>query len=117
MARFDWDRLRRTRPLDGADVRVDPDGGHLWERPGDEAPLPFGGRRLRNGVIVRRRQERADGAAVSAPADLRDRPAPVASRSKRTGPIRCQRCGAGVSPRKLLRHARRCPAASDPTPS
>ncbi|MDF2692277.1 MAG: hypothetical protein K0S65_660 [Labilithrix sp.] len=58
MARFDWDRLRRIRPLDGADVRVDPDGGHLWERPADETQLPFGSRRLRRGVIVRRRDPR-----------------------------------------------------------
>jgi len=58
MARFDWDRLRRIRPLDGADVRVDPDGVFLWERE-DEAPLPpFARRRLRHGVIVRRRDPR-----------------------------------------------------------
>lgn len=54
MARLDWDRLRRIRPLDGADARVDPDGGALWERPGDGRGFTSG-RPLRAGVIRRRR--------------------------------------------------------------
>lgn len=58
MGRLDWDRLRRIRPLDDADVRVDPDGSHLWERQGEGTHLPFCARRLRGGVIVRRREER-----------------------------------------------------------
>lgn len=53
---LDWDKLRRERPLDGADRRVDPDGASLWEK---DAPggvyVPFHARRLRRGVIVRRR--------------------------------------------------------------
>ena len=52
MGRLDWDRLRRTRPLDGADLRVDPDGEQLWEQAKEEH-VPFGARRLRPGVIVR----------------------------------------------------------------
>ncbi|AKU97501.1 hypothetical protein AKJ09_04165 [Labilithrix luteola] len=56
MARLDWDRLRRIRPLDDADVRIDPDGGHLWERQGEGMHVPFDVRRLPRGVIVRRRK-------------------------------------------------------------
>jgi hypothetical protein len=106
MARLDWDRLRRARPLDGADVRVDADGARVWEREGErarppgDAVLPIGSRRLRRGVIVRRRQERANAEPVAAG---------EAVRTLRVDPIRCPRCGARVSPRKLLRHARRCP--------
>lgn len=54
MARLDWDRLRRVRPLDGADARIDPDGVVLWERHGEDALGPLGMRRLRHGVVVRR---------------------------------------------------------------
>ena len=92
MARLNWDRLRRTRPLDGADERVDPDGAHVWERPA-EPRLPFGARRLRNGVILRRRAAIAEGAPLPKP-----------------DPLRCRDCGSVISPRKLLRHKRRCPA-------
>ncbi len=59
MARLDWDRLRRIRPLDGADVRVDADGAHVWEQLREDSSVPLGSRRLRRGVIVRRRKERA----------------------------------------------------------
>jgi hypothetical protein len=119
MARLDWDRLRRTRALDGADVRVDADGARLWERKADEAALPFGTRRLRRGVIVRRRQQRANAGAAQATsaqaspstdvAASTESSGPSSARPLRAGPIRCPRCGARVSPRKLLRHARRCP--------
>ncbi len=103
MGRMNWDRLRRTRPLDGADERVDPDGAHLWEREGEAragAPAPFGARRLRTGIIVRRRAAVAEGAPkpLHAPAILR-----------------CRDCGAVISPRKLLRHKRRCPAKTGTT--
>lgn len=54
MARLDWDRLRRIRPLDGADPRVDPDDGVLWARGGEPGAPLVPGRRLRYGVIVRR---------------------------------------------------------------
>lgn len=124
MGRLNWDRLRRIRPLDGADVRVDPDGAHLWEREQEDAALPLGARRLRHGVIVRRRQERVAQEQApprtSAPAPNRagaERGAsgadasPHEERGKKAplGPLRCRRCGARVSPRKLLRHVRRCP--------
>jgi hypothetical protein len=111
MARLDWDRLRRTRALDGADVRVDADGARLWERKTDEAALPLGTRRLRRGVIVRRRQQRANAEASTSTDVAASSASPEASitRPLRAGPIRCPRCGARVSPRKLLRHARRCP--------
>lgn len=56
MGRLDWDRLRRTRPLDGADLRVDPDGEQLWEQE-KEGLVPFGARRLRPGVIVRSKDQ------------------------------------------------------------
>lgn len=55
MARLDWDRLRRERPLDNADPRVDPDGGLLWERTGESGTWVAGARYVRAGVIVRRR--------------------------------------------------------------
>ena len=119
MARLDWDKLRRSRPLDGADVRVDADGTRLWDREpvpaaGVEA-LPKGSRRLRRGVIVRRRQERALDEGVTpqgAPAERDAALARVYPRPHRGEPVRCPRCGARVSPRKLLRHARRCPRPS-----
>lgn len=125
MSRFDWDRLRRVRPLDGADVRVDPDGGHLWEREGG-APGSVFGRRLRKGVILRRRRA-SDVAASSspsvvAPPDVTSaihegtKPDGGASKEVRVRAARCLRCGARVSPRKLLRHARRCPARVDVNP-
>jgi hypothetical protein len=101
MARLDWDRLRRARALDGADVRVDADGARVWERTGDASPVAFGRRRLRHGVVVRRR---------ATPACVTTAQAEITPERRRAGPIRCTRCGARVSPRKLLRHARRCPA-------
>ena len=56
MGGLNWDRLRRVRPLDGADLRIDPDGVGLWEQTKEAAIyVPFGARRLRRGVIVRRR--------------------------------------------------------------
>lgn len=58
MARLDWDRLRRARPLEGADAQVDADGGIIWQKP-REPSEPFGVRRLRFGVIIRRRREKA----------------------------------------------------------
>ncbi len=91
MARLDWDRLRRNRPLDGADARVDPDGGVIWKQP-DEASAPFGAERLRFGVIVRRLQATSN----------------EAERGLHAKPHRCARCGERIPPRKVLRHALRC---------
>ena len=65
MARLDWDRLRRIRPLDGTDVRGDTDGVHVWERPSEDAFVPLGSRRLRRGVVVRRREGSPDAEAAS----------------------------------------------------
>lgn len=96
MARFDWDRLRRTRPLDGADARVDTDGAWVWEK-GDEDQgwvKPLDARRLRAGIVVRRAKERAaqreEPAATTEAPDL----------------VECPRCHAKVSRRRLLRHTR-----------
>ncbi len=116
MARIDWDRLRRVRALDGADVRVDTDGAHVWERPREDAGVPFGARRLRRGVILRRREERSKEAAPAASDDAsiaQGQPAPGRSNERPLPPppLRCRACGARISPRKLLRHARRCPAS------
>lgn len=90
MARFDWDRLRRVRPLDGADPRVDADGGVVWERDaGDDGPR-LGARRLRDGVVVRkgRAQAEPEGEADVTP---------------------CPRCGAQVARGRLGLHVfRRC---------
>lgn len=113
MGRLDWDRLRRVRPLDGADVRIDPDGAALWEKAkADLNASPFG-RRLRAGVIVRRRQERAtstnDPEAAPPTVD-----APRAAGPRSNAPMICPRCGARISPRRLLRHARRCPRTPAP---
>jgi hypothetical protein len=111
MARLDWDRLRRIRALDGADVRVDVDGARVWERTGEAVAVPFG-RRLRRGVIVRRRQERAAQAEASAAQPPGDdgaaAPEDGGAVARPPSPVRCARCGARVSPRKLLRHRRRC---------
>ena len=63
MGILNWDRLRRVRALDSAVRRVDPDGANVWEQEKDAAVyVPFGARRLRRGVIVRRRHEN-DGTA------------------------------------------------------
>lgn len=98
MARLDWDRLRRERPLEGADARVDPDGGVIWQRP-FETPEPFGARRLRFGVIVRRRREQAASAPTEAQA---------------TTLTRCRRCGAMIATRRRLRHGVRCKGQGGP---
>lgn len=90
MARLDWDRLRRARPLDGTDARVDPDGGVLWKRPDEAVAVPFGSERLRFGVIVRRLQSEGNEPSLHAK------------------PHRCPRCGERVPSRKVLRHALRC---------
>lgn len=90
MGRLDWDRLRRTRPLDGAELRVDPDGEQLWEQAKEEY-VPFGARRLRRGVIVRAKET-------------------TPSSTERA--TRCSRCGAEIAPRKVVLHASRCPARS-----
>ena len=94
MSRLDWDRVRRVRPLEGAEAKVDPDGGVLWERT-SEVELPFGSRRPRFGVVVRRRPKPI--ASEAAPPTLRAKPMP------------CPRCGETVAQRKALRHALRCP--------
>ena len=61
MGSLNWDRLRRIRPLDGAECRVDPDGVNIWEQEKAAAVyVPFGARRLRRGVIVRRRPPAED---------------------------------------------------------
>lgn len=106
MARFDWDRLRRTRPLDGADGRVDPDGAFVWERPADGEDeragfvKPLNARLLRAGIVVRRAKERtAETSAASAEtADVTPAPDVVLER--------CPRCHAMVSRRRMFRHAR-----------
>ena len=56
MGRLDWDRLRRARALDNAEPHLDADGGFLWEKRDTELAPAFGTRRLRHGVIVRRRR-------------------------------------------------------------
>jgi hypothetical protein len=99
MARFDWDRLRRIRPLDGADARVDPDGGYVWERPADEDEgfvKPLNARLLRAGVVVRRAKERTAASTEPRPS------APVEAVTLE----RCPRCHAMVSRRRMFRHAR-----------
>ena len=120
MARFDWDRLRRVRHLDGADARVDADGTFLWERerPGDEVMPPFGSRRLRLGVFVRRRTEPPSVEPLLRTPEGRE----DTSSARRAGPsrpvtprselVRCPDCGALVARRKRLRHARRCASAA-----
>ena len=58
MTRRNWDRVRRYRPLDGADPRLDPDGAILWERelgPDREGPLVS---RFDPSFVVRRLQTR-----------------------------------------------------------
>lgn len=116
MARRDWDRLRRERPLDGADARLDPDGAVLWERemgperhagsaPSSDARSGF--RRLRAGIVVRRVQERRDEGAV----EPKEPPAPppqprAASVFDPSAWVECPRCKARVPRRKLLLHAR-----------
>jgi hypothetical protein len=112
MARLDWDRLRRIRPLDGADVRVDTDGAHVWERPSEDAFVPLGSRRLRRGVVVRRREQRTTAEAASLGEAKPDAGPGTACRPS-SAAVRCHRCGARVSRRKLLRHARRCPRMSE----
>ena len=98
MARFDWDRLRRTRPLDGADARVDPDGAVVWERTNEETDDGFvkrpNERRLRSGVVIRRAKER------TAATRSETHPEPVVALE------RCPRCHAMVSKRRMFRHAR-----------
>lgn len=90
MSRFDWDRLRRVRPLDGADPRVDADGAVVWERPPGEETPRLGARRLRDGVVVRK------GRAQRAP-----------ETDAETTP--CPRCGAEVARGRLGLHVfRRC---------
>lgn len=99
MARFDWDRLRRVRPLDGADARVDPDGAVVWERSEEENDpafvKPLNAKLLRAGIVVRRAKERA---ATSESEEMETAP-PVALE-------RCPRCQAMVSRRRMFRHAR-----------
>lgn len=106
MSRFDWDRLRRTRCLDGTDARIDADGTVLWEKPKDGALLPLGSRGVRFGVFVRRRRDAAaaDGGGGHAPSN---EPRPIVPRPELA---RCAQCGALVSRRKRLRHSRRCVA-------
>lgn len=99
MARLDWDRLRRTRPLEGAEAHVDPDGGVIWQRP-PEVTEPSGARRLRFGVIVRRRREQA---SASPPTELPP-----------TTLVRCRRCGAMIAARRRLRHVVRCKGQGGP---
>lgn len=109
MGRLDWDRLRRTRPLDGAEAHVDPDGGVIW-RQAEQTLEPFGKRRLKLGVIVRRRREQVAPKETAAPA-----PKQTAPTSKL---VRCPRCGTPIAPRKRLRHAVRCnaPRGRDESP-
>ena len=101
MARLDWDRLRRVRPLDGADARVDPDGVVLWDR-SEGPPLAPGVRRLREGIVVRRARERK--AALADP-DPRP-PLPARPSGDASSGIECPRCKERVPKRKLLLHLR-----------
>lgn len=105
MSRLDWDRLRRVRPLDGADARVDPDGAVVWERAreqedaDDRRALAIGARKLRAGVVVRRAKERtARSAVVDEVVAAASVPAPVLEK--------CPKCGAMVSKRRMFRHSR-----------
>ncbi len=108
MARFDWDRLRRSRPLDGADARVDSDGAWIWERAEGEDEgwvKPLDARRLRAGIVVRRAKERTA-----------QNPEPAAEVIESTL-VTCPRCQAQVSRRRLLRHVRiACRGGGRPKP-
>lgn len=97
MARFDWDRLRRVRGLDGADARVDPDGAVVWERTEEDEGFikPLNAKLVRAGIVVRRAKERT---ASSGDAPMETTP-PVALE-------RCPRCQAMVSRRRMYRHSR-----------
>jgi len=119
MARRDWDRVRRNRPLDGADARVDPDGAVLWEREvgpdreTDTRPWPdrldarSGVRRLRAGIVVRRARERRedDAGASKVVASTPSQPRTVTVFDASDW-IECPRCKARIPRRKLLLHAR-----------
>ncbi len=130
MTRRDWDRVRRNKPLEGADPRVDPDGAVLWQRDGRaEGDItarssfdrfgPSGVRRLRAGIVVRRARERraeevSTPGATSASPEAGPHPSttPTSSRPRATSPfdpnawIECPRCKVRVPRRKLLLHAR-----------
>ena len=117
MARRDWDRVRRNRPLDGADARVDPDGAVLWEREmgaardADARPdgldATSGVRRLRAGIVVRRARERRedDAGASKVVASTPSQPRTVTVFDASDW-IECPRCKARIPRRKLLLHAR-----------
>jgi hypothetical protein len=117
MARLDWDRVRRMRPLDGADPRVDSDGAVLWEREvgeereGDATSPPrsldarFGIRRLRPGVVARRARERRDLGPCDGAAPPPVKPK-VAAPFEASAWVECPRCRARGPRKKLLLHAR-----------
>ncbi|HEY2516413.1 MAG TPA: hypothetical protein VGI39_36335 [Polyangiaceae bacterium] len=117
MARRDWDRLRRERPLDGADARLDPDGAVLWEREmgrerdAEASPTRYdarsGVRRLRAGIVVRRARERSEeGTAEPKESAAPPSPPRPASVFDPSAWVECPRCKARVPRRKLLLHAR-----------
>ena len=118
MPRLDWDRLRRTLPLDGADPHVDPDGAVLWERelgpardnearpPRPNADPITGLQKLRAGIVVRRVRERREADAGTSESSATPPSPRNAAPLDPSAWIQCPRCHACVPRKKVLLHAR-----------